>query len=101
VTDSGGGRSGKPALYRQVALLTSIGTSFAVTSAGGFVIGNWLDGKLATRPWLTLVLGLMGVAGAFANLLRTLAAVDRIEKSKREGSEPTGSGEPPRSTEQE
>lgn len=82
MTGNGGApRSGGPRLYRQVALLTSMGTSFAVTSAGGFVIGHWLDGKLGLRPWLTIVLGLMGVAGAFTNLIRTLNAVDRLAQA--------------------
>lgn len=82
--EGGDGGAGGPRFHRQLALLTSIGTSFAVTSAGGFVIGNWLDGKLGTRPWLTIVLGLMGVVGAFLNLIRTLDAVDKLEKKKAE-----------------
>ena len=65
--------------YRQVALLSSLGVSFAVASAGGFVLGNWLDGRFETRPVLTLIFGLLGVAAAFVNLVRTMKEAERLD----------------------
>ena len=67
-------------LYRQTALLSSIGVTFAVAAGGGFWLGSYLDTKFGTAPILTLVLGLLGVAAAFVNLYRVIKASERIGK---------------------
>ncbi|MFN7972874.1 MAG: AtpZ/AtpI family protein [Acidobacteriota bacterium] len=56
-------------------------------TAGGFVLGNWLDGKLGMRPWLTIGLGLLGVAAAFVQLYRTVTEAERL------GGDGNGGGE--------
>ena len=38
--------------------------------AGGALIGWLLDGWLGTRPWLLLVLMVLGIAVAFRNIMR-------------------------------
>ncbi len=44
-------------------------------------IGQWLDGRFHTTPWLTLVMTLLGIAAGFVNLFRLLAATG--PKSKK------------------
>lgn len=73
--------------YRKLAMLSTMGVSFTVASAGGFVLGNWLDGKLGMRPWLTIGLGLLGVAAAFVQLYRTVTEAERL------GGDGNGGGE--------
>lgn len=48
------------ALSDAINLVTSIAAAVGLC---GYV-GYWLDGKLHTNPWLTLVGGLMGIATA-------------------------------------
>jgi ATP synthase protein I len=45
--------------------LASLGLEMAVAVAIGWAFGNWLDGKLGTKPWLMLVFLLFGVAAGF------------------------------------
>lgn len=40
---------------RSAGLLLAIPTLLIVSPLVGFFLGNWLDGKLGTRPWLTLI----------------------------------------------
>ncbi len=46
----------------------------AVAVGGG--IGYLLDGKLHTRPWLTLAFGLLGFAAGLRELLRRLSRAE-------------------------
>jgi ATP synthase protein I len=49
---------------RSAGLLLAIPTLLIVSPLVGFFVGNWLDGKLNARPWLTLLgLALGFVAG--------------------------------------
>ncbi len=54
----------KVAGWRQVGLLSSIPFILALAPIIGFVIGQLLDRHFRTRPWLSIVLLLLGfVAG--------------------------------------
>lgn len=50
---------------RQLGPYLNLGSMFAVSLLLGTGAGYWLDGKLGTRPWLTLVGSLLGVALGF------------------------------------
>ena len=43
----------------------------------GWLFGNWLDGKLHTRPWLTIVFFIFGVAAGFLGLIRAAREASR------------------------
>jgi len=45
-------------------------------------IGQWLDGKFHTAPWLTLIMTLLGIAAGFVNLFRLLAATDPSKRKR-------------------
>ncbi len=50
--------------WRQVGLLSSIPFILAFAPIVGFFLGQYLDQKLRTRPWLSVVLLVLGfVAG--------------------------------------
>ncbi len=59
--------------------LTSLAFTFPVSIAVGAYIGYYLDGKLGTFPWLSIVFLLVGVAAGFLSLLRAVKAFDRQE----------------------
>ncbi len=52
---------------------------FRIAIAVGYGLGWWLDRKLGTGPWLTIVLTGLGVIGAFVQLFRLGARNDRNE----------------------
>jgi len=57
-----------------------IGIQFPVAIALGYFFGRWLDGHLGTKPWLTLVFSLFGIAAGFLNLFRITAQAARAEE---------------------
>jgi len=44
--------------------------------AAGFLIGYWLDGRLGTGPWLTLLLSLSALAAGVVQMLRATSHTD-------------------------
>jgi ATP synthase protein I len=50
---------------------------FPVATAMGGAFGYWLDKKLGTFPWLSILFLFFGIAAAFVNLLRTVRLFDR------------------------
>ena len=69
----------RPAVSPRARLynLTSLAFTFPVSIAAGAFLGYWLDGKLGTFPWLSIVGLLFGVAAGFMSLLRAVKAFDR------------------------
>ncbi len=61
----------------RLALLSSLAFIFPVSIAAGGFGGHYLDQKLATFPWLTLIGLLFGVAAGFINLLKAVKAFDK------------------------
>ena len=64
----------------RLALLSSLACHLSNVSiaAGGFS-GHYLDQKLATFPWLTLLGLFFGVAAGFINLLKAVKAFDKVD----------------------
>ncbi|OHE16997.1 MAG: hypothetical protein A2X96_08190 [Syntrophobacterales bacterium GWC2_56_13] len=52
----------------QLAYASSIGISMALAIFGCFFLGTWLDGKLGTQPYFTLLFLLIGIAAGFRNI---------------------------------
>lgn len=63
--------------FQAMALASSIGINFAVSTLLGYYGGSWLDGKLGTAPWL-MVVGIM--AGVAAGTWGTIHLVTSIWK---------------------
>ena len=61
----------------RLALLSSLAFIFPVSIAAGGFAGHYMDQKLATFPWLTLLGLLFGVAAGFINLLKAVKAFDK------------------------
>ncbi|MBI2081969.1 MAG: AtpZ/AtpI family protein [Deltaproteobacteria bacterium] len=48
----------------------AIGFQLASMVIGGLLLGQWLDRKWGTMPWLTLIGLILGSIGGFYNLIR-------------------------------
>jgi len=59
-------------LAKGFSLLTQIGMTMVVCILGCSLVGIWIDGKLGTKPLVTLVMIILGVLSAFMSLHRTL-----------------------------
>ena len=70
--------------------LTGIGWYVAVCIAGGALLGYWADGRFETRPWLTVVGLVVGIAVAFSGMISMLLAV--VGGRNRDGPESDGDG---------
>jgi ATP synthase protein I len=59
----------------------SLGLEMGVAIAIGLLIGLWLDKRFDTKPWLTILFLLFGLAAGFKNVIRII----REEERKGEG----------------
>ena len=67
-----------PLLFR-VAKYTAIGLQFPSMVAGGLFLGYLLDLYFDTSPWLTTIVTLLALFGAFFQLLRLLKYFSKEE----------------------
>lgn len=56
---------------RQLGRLSTIGIEIALSIVFGILGGSWLDSKLNTAPYLTVLGMALGVAAGFRSLYRT------------------------------
>lgn len=50
--------------------MASVGLEMGIATVLGWAIGNWLDGRFGTAPWLMLLFLLFGIAAGFKGLMR-------------------------------
>jgi len=60
---------GSPPL-REFGLYGSLGITLVILTVGGYFFGNWLDGKLGTSPYLSLVGLFLGISAGFYQLYK-------------------------------
>lgn len=53
---------------KDLAYFSSLGLQVALSIFIGYGIGNYLDAKFQTNPWLTIIFFLLGIAAAFRNI---------------------------------
>jgi len=53
-------------------LYGAIGFQLAAAVIAGLFIGQWIDQKLHTTPWLTILGLILGSVGGFYNLIRII-----------------------------
>lgn len=54
--------------YRSLGLVMSAGFTMAAAVAFGYFAGAWLDKYFGTKPWLTLIMFLLGTAAGLKSL---------------------------------
>jgi F0F1-type ATP synthase assembly protein I len=62
---------------RTAAQVWAIPVLILVATAIGLGLGLWLDGKLGTKPWLAVVLTLLGRAAGLCESVKILIQVSR------------------------
>lgn len=72
--------------FKGIGTYGTVGLDFAVAVVIGFLGGWWLDNKLGSKPWLSVVGLLLGVAAGF-NLLFKAAKRMREEAEQDERSQ--------------
>jgi F0F1-type ATP synthase assembly protein I len=70
---------------RQVGLLTAIPTVLAAGPLIGFFIGNYLDKKFQTYPWLTFAGIILGFIASGKETITLIRRADRESKDKNGG----------------
>ena len=66
-----------------VATYAGLGLQLALSIVLFLFLGQWLDGKLGTYPWLTMLGVFVGAGAAFYGMYRRLMADQRREESLR------------------
>jgi ATP synthase protein I len=64
-------------LWRIAGSTGAVGIEVAVAIAIGYLGGHWLDGKLHTSPWLTIVGFVAGIGAAIKALVRVTRAYQK------------------------
>jgi len=82
----------------QMASVSSIGIALVLAIFGCFYLGRWLDQKLGTEPYLTLLFLLIGIAAGFRNIYVLIKRYLRNDKPITTGveSEPQRKRPPPK-----
>jgi F0F1-type ATP synthase assembly protein I len=62
---------------KNLAYLTQVAFIMLTPIIGGVFIGNWLDEKLNTSPWILLVAIILGVGTAFMSLFKFVMTVTK------------------------
>ena len=70
----------EPSVLRQLARLSTIGISLVAATAIGLLIGYGLDWFFGTKPWLTMVFALFGIAAGFLNLFRDVGLIGKMQR---------------------
>lgn len=64
-------------MWRSALRYSALGLEMGVAVAIGYGIGWWLDTKLGTKPYLMLVMLLLGIAAGFRGLIRAAKEAER------------------------
>ena len=82
------------------ARVGALGIELAASTVIGLFGGRWLDGKLGTEPWLSIVGLILGVVAGFRSLYQTAKSENR--KLTETGSDVgSGSDLPPKPDDQD
>lgn len=79
-----GPRDGKQ--LKAFARVGALGIELALSTVIGLLLGRWLDGKLGTEPWLTLLGLVFGVIAGFKSLIETARKASRNADENHEQS---------------
>ncbi len=54
--------------YKAVGMIMSAGFTMVASVLFGYYAGTWLDGYFGTKPWLTIIMFLLGTAAGMRSL---------------------------------
>jgi len=62
---------------REIGALSAVGFAFVLAIVIGFGFGYFLDSRLGTSPWFSIVFFFLGLAAGILNVYRTMKYVLR------------------------
>lgn len=68
-------------LIRLVSKFGTIGLEMGFSVVIGLLLGMYLDGLLNTKPWMTFIFFMFGIASAFKAVLRVLKESQKEEEN--------------------
>jgi ATP synthase protein I len=69
-------------LAKELVYFSTLGLQVAFAIVIGYFLGQYLDKKFNTSPWLTYIFLVFGIIAGFKNIG---LAIKRVEKADREG----------------
>ncbi len=78
----GPGDKGSLSYVRSAGLLLAIPTLLIVSPLVGFFVGSWLDGRLKSTPWLSILGLLLGFAAAGRETHRIYRRYEQEERER-------------------
>lgn len=86
---------GRRKQFLEASGIGAVGLEMAIATLLGAFGGSWLDERFATRPWLTTVGLIFGIAAGFRGLYRVVVRHERRMKAQREKEMAAGRALPP------
>jgi F0F1-type ATP synthase assembly protein I len=71
-------------VVRELGRFTGFGLAWALSVLVFLLGGYWLDGRLGTLPWLTILGAFVGAAGGFVSLYRGIVAASAAADRERD-----------------
>lgn len=69
--------------FQQAGRYLGLGTQLAATILLMLFFGRWLDSKLNTTPFLTLLFSFLGAVAGFYNFIKTVLQINNKQKFDR------------------
>jgi F0F1-type ATP synthase assembly protein I len=70
-------------ILKALGLITQIGISMMIPIALCLFLGQYLDEKLGTSPWLLIIFIVLGVLAAFRNLYMLTISFTKSDKKRK------------------
>ena len=84
-------KGGKPSgAWGMILNATTLGLHIVCATFIGFGVGWYLDKWLGTKPWLTLLMLVLGVAGGFKGVYREVMRIQKQDERDRSGDNADG-----------
>ncbi|RJP56853.1 MAG: AtpZ/AtpI family protein [Deltaproteobacteria bacterium] len=74
----------KRKLFRLIGRYSTIGLEMVISVVIGILFGWWLDRLFNTKPWLTIVFMLFGIAAGFRSLFKLLKDIKKDDGINQE-----------------
>jgi F0F1-type ATP synthase assembly protein I len=77
-------RDDKLSATAQATRFLGVGLTWVGSTVLFLFLGSWADGRLGTKPWLSLLGAVVGAAAGFYNLIRQVAAATPRKTDRQE-----------------
>lgn len=74
-------------IFYYIGLVTQLGLVIIISILAGLFLGIFLDNKLQTKPWFTIIFLIFGVVGGFRGAYRLIMAQEKKDEGTRASGE--------------